>query len=152
MVGAEEEEVAKMGCPSLGEHTQMEVVIEESYEFKVGGRRYFGFPPSLSRITHFLFCSLLSSWTGEQRAVNELTWRVDKVNRPPLALAPPSLSMLTPSAKPANPQDAVTLFRLCFPSLLLAGKTPPFFGLGNEWVSSLFLHDLRALARARARV
>ncbi|XP_029695770.1 sodium/calcium exchanger 1-like isoform X1 [Takifugu rubripes] len=34
MVGAEEEEVAKMGCPSLGEHTQMEVVIEESYEFK----------------------------------------------------------------------------------------------------------------------
>lgn len=34
-VGAEEEEVAKMGCPSLGEHTQVEVVIEESYEFKV---------------------------------------------------------------------------------------------------------------------
>ncbi|XP_024915798.1 sodium/calcium exchanger 1-like isoform X2 [Cynoglossus semilaevis] len=33
-VGAEEEEVAKMGCPSLGEHTQVEVVIEESYEFK----------------------------------------------------------------------------------------------------------------------
>lgn len=36
LVGAEEEEVAKMGCPSLGEHTQVEVVIEESYEFKVG--------------------------------------------------------------------------------------------------------------------
>lgn len=35
LVGAEEEEVAKMGCPSLGEHTQVEVVIEESYEFKV---------------------------------------------------------------------------------------------------------------------
>lgn len=35
MVGAEEEEVAKMGCPSLGEHTQVEVIIEESYEFKV---------------------------------------------------------------------------------------------------------------------
>lgn len=34
-MGAEEEEVAKMGCPSLGEHTQLEVVIEESYEFKV---------------------------------------------------------------------------------------------------------------------
>uniref|UniRef100_A0A3Q2E9H8 Solute carrier family 8 member 4b n=1 Tax=Cyprinodon variegatus TaxID=28743 RepID=A0A3Q2E9H8_CYPVA len=30
----EEEEVAKMGCPSLGEHTQLEVIIEESYEFK----------------------------------------------------------------------------------------------------------------------
>lgn len=35
LVGAEDEEVAKMGCPSLGEHTQLEVVIEESYEFKV---------------------------------------------------------------------------------------------------------------------
>ncbi|XP_069573108.1 sodium/calcium exchanger 1-like isoform X2 [Brachyistius frenatus] len=34
LVGAEEEEVAKMGCPSLGEHTQVEVIIEESYEFK----------------------------------------------------------------------------------------------------------------------
>lgn len=34
-IGAEEEEVAKMGCPSLGEHTRLEVVIEESYEFKV---------------------------------------------------------------------------------------------------------------------
>uniref|UniRef100_A0A8C4FEK7 Solute carrier family 8 member 4b n=1 Tax=Dicentrarchus labrax TaxID=13489 RepID=A0A8C4FEK7_DICLA len=34
LVGAEDEEVAKMGCPSLGEHTQVEVIIEESYEFK----------------------------------------------------------------------------------------------------------------------
>ncbi|XP_016385269.1 solute carrier family 8 member 4b isoform X2 [Sinocyclocheilus rhinocerous] len=33
-IGADEEEVAKMGCPSLGEHTRLEVVIEESYEFK----------------------------------------------------------------------------------------------------------------------
>ncbi|XP_076836366.1 solute carrier family 8 member 4a [Brachyhypopomus gauderio] len=33
-VGLEEEEVAKMGCPCLGEHTKLEVVIEESYEFK----------------------------------------------------------------------------------------------------------------------
>ncbi|XP_030637340.1 solute carrier family 8 member 4a isoform X6 [Chanos chanos] len=30
----EAKEVAKMGCPSLGEHTKLEVVIEESYEFK----------------------------------------------------------------------------------------------------------------------
>uniref|UniRef100_A0A6Q2ZB67 Calx-beta domain-containing protein n=1 Tax=Esox lucius TaxID=8010 RepID=A0A6Q2ZB67_ESOLU len=30
----DEEEVSKMGCPSLGEHTKLEVVIEESYEFK----------------------------------------------------------------------------------------------------------------------
>ena len=35
VVGAEDEEVAKMGCPSLGENTTVEVVIEESYEFKV---------------------------------------------------------------------------------------------------------------------
>jgi len=34
-IGADEEEVAKMGCPSLGEHNRLEVVIEESYEFKV---------------------------------------------------------------------------------------------------------------------
>ncbi|KAM6970719.1 solute carrier family 8 member 4a [Aplochiton taeniatus] len=34
VVGLEDEEVAKMGCPSLGEHTKLEVVIEESYEFK----------------------------------------------------------------------------------------------------------------------
>ncbi|KAA0720167.1 Sodium/calcium exchanger 1 [Triplophysa tibetana] len=33
-VVVDEEDVAKMGCPSLGEHTKMEVVIEESYEFK----------------------------------------------------------------------------------------------------------------------
>ncbi|KAL0994113.1 hypothetical protein UPYG_G00117900 [Umbra pygmaea] len=32
--GPDEEEVSKMGCPSLGEHTKLEVVIEESYEFK----------------------------------------------------------------------------------------------------------------------
>ncbi|KAG5285074.1 hypothetical protein AALO_G00033810 [Alosa alosa] len=29
-VGADEEEVAKMGCPSLGEHTKLEVVDRES--------------------------------------------------------------------------------------------------------------------------
>lgn len=29
------EDVSKMGCPSLGEHRKLEVVIEESYEFKV---------------------------------------------------------------------------------------------------------------------
>ncbi|XP_067113737.1 LOW QUALITY PROTEIN: solute carrier family 8 member 4a [Osmerus mordax] len=34
VVVGDEEEVAKMGCPSLGEHTKLEVVIEESYEFK----------------------------------------------------------------------------------------------------------------------
>lgn len=29
------EDVSKMGCPCLGEHTKLEVIIEESYEFKV---------------------------------------------------------------------------------------------------------------------
>ncbi|MBN3309421.1 NAC1 protein, partial [Amia calva] len=32
--GTEEEEVSRMGCPSLGENTRLEVIIEESYEFK----------------------------------------------------------------------------------------------------------------------
>ncbi|XP_030074626.1 sodium/calcium exchanger 1-like isoform X5 [Microcaecilia unicolor] len=29
-----EEEIVRMGCPTLGEHRKLEVVIEESYEFK----------------------------------------------------------------------------------------------------------------------
>jgi len=31
----EERRIAEMGRPMLGEHTKLEVVIEESYEFKV---------------------------------------------------------------------------------------------------------------------
>lgn len=37
-MSAEEEEarrIAEMGKPILGEHSRLEVVIEESYEFKV---------------------------------------------------------------------------------------------------------------------
>lgn len=34
------EDVSKMGCPILGEHTKLEVVIEESYEFKVMARAH----------------------------------------------------------------------------------------------------------------
>lgn len=34
------EDVSKMGCPILGEHTKLEVVIEESYEFKVTARAH----------------------------------------------------------------------------------------------------------------
>lgn len=55
-VGAEEEEVAKMGCPSLGEHTKLEVVIEESYEFKVSPvnqeeqYRFYGLTCSVSHV------------------------------------------------------------------------------------------------------
>lgn len=42
-VGIGEEEVAKMGCPSLGEHIKLEVVIEESYEFKVTLKKKYSF-------------------------------------------------------------------------------------------------------------
>ena len=48
-MGVEDEEVAKMGCPSLGEHTRLEVVIEESYEFKVTAHPK---PPTHTPHTH----------------------------------------------------------------------------------------------------
>lgn len=41
-MSAEEEEarrIAEMGKPILGEHSRLEVVIEESYEFKVNRYR-----------------------------------------------------------------------------------------------------------------
>lgn len=36
----EERRVAQMGRPVLGEHVKLEVIIEESYEFKVSGQGY----------------------------------------------------------------------------------------------------------------
>lgn len=45
-MSAEEEEarrIAEMGKPILGEHSRLEVVIEESYEFKVN-RWFIDFP------------------------------------------------------------------------------------------------------------
>lgn len=45
-MSAEEEEarrIAEMGKPILGEHSRLEVVIEESYEFKVN-QGLMGFP------------------------------------------------------------------------------------------------------------
>lgn len=45
-MSAEEEEarrIAEMGKPILGEHSRLEVVIEESYEFKVN-QRFIDFP------------------------------------------------------------------------------------------------------------
>lgn len=40
------EDVSKMGCPCLGEHTKLEVVIEESYEFKVSqNKQVYLHPP-----------------------------------------------------------------------------------------------------------
>lgn len=35
------DDVLKMGCPCLGEHTKLDVVIEESYEFKVTQNNQF---------------------------------------------------------------------------------------------------------------
>lgn len=32
----EERRIAEMGRPTLGEHVSLEVIVEESYEFKVG--------------------------------------------------------------------------------------------------------------------
>lgn len=56
-VVAEEEEVAKMGCPSLGEHTKLEVVIEESYEFKVRKKTI----QQYCSISHIQFIWILTS-------------------------------------------------------------------------------------------
>lgn len=45
-MSAEEEEarrIAEMGKPILGEHSRLEVVIEESYEFKVRHHMYIFF-------------------------------------------------------------------------------------------------------------
>lgn len=45
-LSAEEEEarrIAEMGKPILGEHSRLEVVIEESYEFKVHYSIYFSY-------------------------------------------------------------------------------------------------------------
>lgn len=47
------EDVSKMGCPCLGEHTKLEVVIEESYEFKVTQKSSFNLKPTLTPRTDF---------------------------------------------------------------------------------------------------
>lgn len=48
------EDVSKMGCPCLGEHTKLEVVIEESYEFKVihSKQLFTSGPPAITLIHH----------------------------------------------------------------------------------------------------
>ena len=53
-LSSEEEEakrIAEMGKPVLGEHAKLEVIIEESYEFKVGPC-YLSFHPQLSAGKH----------------------------------------------------------------------------------------------------
>lgn len=49
------EDVSKMGCPCLGEHTKLEVVIEESYEFKVTHNKqlFTSEPPTTLMFAHF---------------------------------------------------------------------------------------------------
>jgi len=37
----EQRRIAEMGRPMLGEHVKMEIIIEESYEFKVGLLFYY---------------------------------------------------------------------------------------------------------------
>ncbi|CAG05743.1 unnamed protein product, partial [Tetraodon nigroviridis] len=87
-VGAEEEEVAKMGCPSLGEHTQMEVVIEESYEFK-------NTVDKLIKKTNLALVVGSSSW--REQFVSAVTVSAGKPPAPPLRVRA-SGSLLHPSA------------------------------------------------------
>lgn len=60
LTGEDEEErrIAEMGKPMLGDHPKLEVIIEESYEFKV---RYFSyiFPihhPKMTILSQFSLC------------------------------------------------------------------------------------------------
>lgn len=57
-LSAEEEEarrIAEMGKPILGEHSRLEVVIEESYEFKVHYSIYFSYKV-FSKTTALCLC------------------------------------------------------------------------------------------------
>lgn len=53
LAGKDEEErrIAEMGRPMLGDHVKLEIIIEESYEFKVmggGGQRQKECTPNLT--------------------------------------------------------------------------------------------------------
>lgn len=54
LAGKDEEErrIAEMGRPMLGDHVKLEVIIEESYEFKVRQQRVIGH----ESIFYFLLC------------------------------------------------------------------------------------------------
>lgn len=61
-MSAEEEEarrIAEMGKPILGEHSRLEVVIEESYEFKVRILFFFLCQNSVNLFLHWLLIELL---------------------------------------------------------------------------------------------
>lgn len=53
LTGEEEEErrIAEMGKPMLGDHPKLEVIIEESYEFKVLFIKFVYFKSLLSKAT-----------------------------------------------------------------------------------------------------
>lgn len=55
LAGKDEEErrIAEMGRPMLGDHVKLEVIIEESYEFKVMQA------VCLDSVAHVLMCSLI---------------------------------------------------------------------------------------------
>lgn len=65
--------IAEMGKPVLGEHSKLEVIIEESYEFKVGNsskRREAGcfFPAGAASVLLHRCCSDISAATLSERA------------------------------------------------------------------------------------
>lgn len=73
----------------------------------------FNFQHHWCHITYFCFVHFSFFWNGRlQRAINDLIWRDDKVNRLTPALALPLLSLLAPSAK-SNPAtlDDVSSFQ-----------------------------------------
>lgn len=63
------EDVSKMGCPCLGEHTRLEVVIEESYEFKVTQNQQLCNSEHLMPAYFEISCQL--TWTD----FTTLTWK-----------------------------------------------------------------------------
>lgn len=56
----EERRIAEMGRPILGEHTKLEVIIEESYEFKVR-LPTLSIPAAWSRWLGMV-CAVRASW------------------------------------------------------------------------------------------
>ena len=51
-VDDEEQRIADMGRPTLGDHVKLEIIIEESYEFKVCARVFTHIPFPFSHVMH----------------------------------------------------------------------------------------------------
>lgn len=72
-LSAEEEEarrIAEMGKPILGEHSRLEVVIEESYEFKVHYSIYFSYKV-FSKTTALCSCPVDCSGQPLSRVITQ---------------------------------------------------------------------------------